>query len=102
MVAKSEQALHQFRTLRAHKACHTQNFTLLQLESNMPEAFRIDGCKIFHLKYHFPGHILPDRIQFGKFTANHLGDNEISGQALRRPGSDILSVTHYRYFIADT
>ena len=101
MAAKPEQAFHQLCTLCTHQACHTEDLTLLKLKRYMAETFRIDGGEIFHFEHHFTRYILTRRIQLGKFTANHLGDDEIRGQVFGRPGSDILAVPHDRNFITD-
>ena len=68
----------------------------------MAEAFRIDGSKVFYLKDHFARHIVFFRIEIGKLTTDHLGNNIISRHLTRGPGADILPVAHDCDFIADT
>ena len=94
MGADAEEAFHQLGTLGAHQAAHAQDLALAQGEGDVPEALGVDGGEILHLQHLFPGNIFSGGIEVFQFPAHHLGDNHIGGQFLRRPGADVLTVTH--------
>ena len=67
----------------------------------MTEALGIDRGEIIYLKDDLAGDVFPGRIQIGQLTAHHLGDDEVSGQVLGSPGTDVLAIPHDGDLVAD-
>ena len=101
MGAQAEQTFHQLGTLGTDQTGHAENLALADVEVDVAETLGIDGSEVLDLKDDLAGDILARRIEVGKLTTDHLGNDHVGGQLLGFPGADVLAVTHDGDFIAD-
>ena len=101
MAAQTEQTLHQLGTLGTDQTGDAQDLALADVEVDVTEALGIDGGEVLDFKDDLARDVLTWRVEVGKLTTDHFGNDHIGGQFLGFPGADVLTVTHDGDFIAD-